>query len=85
MKKDLQYKYDNLFQAGIFPRLQNRQTLLQWACRSWQASKQEWSPNDQIEHENCENYSQLLQTYGPNYQGVKGKLGYIRGLVDDTD
>ena len=28
MKKDLQYKYDDLFQTGIFPRLQSRQSLL---------------------------------------------------------
>lgn len=56
MKKDLQYKYDDLFEAGIFPRLQTRQTLLQWACKSWQASKQEWQPNE-IEHDlKCENY-----------------------------
>jgi hypothetical protein len=39
MKKDLQFKYDDLFQNGIFPKLKNRKELLQWACVSWQADK----------------------------------------------
>jgi hypothetical protein len=34
---------------------------------------------------NCEQYQPLLDKYGPDYSSLKGKLGYMRGLFNDTD
>jgi hypothetical protein len=85
MKYDLQYKYDDLFAAGIFPRLQSRKDLLTWACNSWEASKKATAADSDAINDNCEEYGRLLSTYGPDYSSLKQKLGYIRGLFDDTD
>lgn len=73
MRQNLQFKYDDLFQNGIFPKLQDRQTLLTWACQSWEADKKARAPEDQRDaiNDNCENYDKLLRKYGPSYEGLK--------------
>lgn len=87
MKRDLQYKYDDLFANGIFPRLQSRKDLLTWACHSWEDAKRSKVPEEEREaiNDRCEQYGRLLSTYGPNYAPLKAKLGYVRGLFDDRD
>ena len=87
MKKDLQYKYDDLFANGIFPRLQSRKDLLTWACYQREDARKATAPEDQREaiNDRCEDYSRLLTTYGPSYSTLKEKLGYVKGLFDDTD
>ena len=42
--------------------------------------KSKEAPEDQLE--NCENYTDLLRKYGPDYEVLKNKLGHIRGLFD---
>ena len=32
--------------------------------------------------EDCQNYGGLVRKYGPNYDGLKAKLGHVRGLFD---
>lgn len=82
MKFTLQRKYDDLFGAGWRPHLQSRKDLVNWACNSqneFLSSKN--VPEDQLL--NCNNYDALLQKYGPNYDAVKAKLGFIAGLFDE--
>ena len=31
---------------------------------------------------NCEGYQGLLDRFGPNYDSLKSRLGYVRGLFD---
>jgi hypothetical protein len=45
MKRNLQYKYDDLFADGIQPKLQSRRDLLTWACKAWEADKQARTPD----------------------------------------
>ena len=87
MKKDLQYKYDHLFANGIYPRLQSRRDLVTWACYSWQDAKKARVPEEEQEaiNDRCEEYTRLIDQYGPNYTTLKQKLGYIKGLFDDRD
>jgi hypothetical protein len=85
MKRDLQYKYEDLFENGIFPELHNRHQLVTWACKSWEETKKGTVPEDQRDaiNDRCEDYGRLLSTYGPDYSSLKKKLGYVRGLFDD--
>lgn len=85
MKRDLQYKYDDLFQNGIFPQLASRKQLITWACKSWEEDKKARLPEDQRDSVNdrCEEYGRLVSQYGPDYSSLKQKLGYVRGLFDD--
>ena len=89
MKKDLQFKYDDLFENGIFPRLQSRRDLLTQACFSWEAAKRAKVPEEEqgAINDRCEEYGRLLNTYGPDKHNssLKNKLGYIRGLFNDKD
>ena len=78
MKKKLQREYDSILPEGWRPTLNSRKSLLQWACTQQNAASA--APVD-----NCENYSSLLQTYGPNYDSLRGKLGDVRGLWCDDD
>jgi len=36
------------------------------------------APADQLL--NCENPRAIIEKFGPNYESVKAKLGYIKGL-----
>jgi hypothetical protein len=63
-----------------FP-LQSRRDLLTWACQAKNAHLQEKEAQPEL-LENCEAYNDLLRKYGPDYNKLKGKLGYVRGLFD---
>lgn len=78
MKRKLMREYDSLLPEGWRPALNNRKQLLQWACTQHNAASP--APVD-----NCENYATLLQTYGPNYDTLRSKLGDVRGLWSDSD
>lgn len=78
MKRKLQREYDGILPEGWRPALMNRKSLLQWACT--QQNEASAAPVD-----NCENYSTLLENYGPNYDTLRSKLGDVRGLWSDND
>ena len=44
------------------------------------ASFQGKVPEEELE--NCDNYATLLNAYGPDYNKLRPKLGYIRGIFD---
>ena len=77
MKRKLQRNYDGLLPEGWRPALATRHSLLTWACTQQNAATGS--------EENCENYSSLLQSYGPNYDSLRSKLGDVRGLWADSD
>ena len=78
MKKTLQAKYDPLFKEGWVPPLQSRNDLVSWVCLQQNAYMGERDAADK--QWNCENPSSLVQSFGPNYDVVKAKLGFVRGL-----
>ena len=74
MKRKLQRDYDDILTEGWRPVLDNRRSLLTWACQQKNSAE-----------DNCENYHGLLDKYGPNYDSLKAKLGNVRGLFNDSD
>lgn len=82
MRFKLQHRYDDLFADGMpRPPLESRRDLVQWTCEARNAYMQEHNaPETALE--DCANYSNLLKKYGPNYDALKPKLGYVRGLFD---
>jgi len=81
MRKNLQRKYDSLFQPGWRPALQSRRDLVTWSCGQFNKSLEAREiPAEQ--HVDCENYSMLLTEFGPNYDLLRPKLGHIKGLFD---
>ena len=82
MKKTLQMKYDSLFPENWRPPLQSRGDLVSWVCHQQNAYLQEHeAPADKLW--NCENPKALIEAYGPDYEVVKAKLGYIKALQRD--
>jgi len=81
MKFKLQHRYDNLFADAWQAPLQSRKNLLTWTCekRNEYLAERE-APEGLIE--DCKNYTALLRNHGPNYEPLKAKLGYVRGLFD---
>ena len=79
MKKTLQYKYDDLFGEGWRPPVQSRDDLMTWACMQQNSFMTEKGAPEELLW-NCDNPRGLIARYGPNYDAVKAKLGYIRGL-----
>ena len=77
MKKKIQLKYDDLFQEGWRPALQTRKDLVEWACRSHNAYQDE--KGIEVTH-NCENPGTLIDKFGPDYDVLKSKLGFVKGL-----
>ena len=78
-KKGLQSKYDQLFPDFWRAPLSNRRELLGWA---WEQRN-----NYMNDHGNGENlvdcsYANLLNKYGPDYEPLKDKVGYIKGLFE---
>ena len=57
----------------------NRHDLIVWACN--QKNKYMEEAGNEGHHENC-NYLRLLEKYGPDYEGLKSKLGWTRGFFD---
>jgi len=81
MKKTLQRKYDHILTPGWRAPLTSRQDLLTWACtQTNQAFLEKGFPEKDLLA--CDNYSLLLQAFGPNYDKLRPKLGFIRGLFD---
>lgn len=81
MKQTLQAKYDPLFKEGWMPPMQSRNDLVSWVCQQQNAYMADRDAADK--QWNCENPSALVQQFGPNYDVVKAKLGYVRGLQRD--
>lgn len=77
IRKTLQLKYDDLFDDGWQPPLNNRRDLLLWACERH---------NDYLVKNNAEDkvwncvYNDLIQKFGPNYDILKSKLSFMRDL-----
>ena len=80
MRLKLQRKYDGLFKPGWHPPLTSRRDLMTWACNQYNTAQLEANPDHQSF--DCENYRALISIFGPDYNRLKPKLGYIRGLFD---
>ena len=82
MRRTIQRKYDDMFVSRSYrPPLTSRRDLLTWACGQYNESlvAKESDPNELVD---CENYDNLISSFGPDYNRLKGKLGHIRGLFD---
>jgi hypothetical protein len=79
MRFKLQKRYDDLMPSR--PPLTSRKELVQWTCEARNAYFQERNAAEGL-LEDCANYNQLLKKYGPDYEALKPKLGYVRGLFD---
>ena len=79
MKRTLQRKYDGLFEDGWRPALQSRRDLMTWACNQYNKAH---DGKEGFEAANCENYSVMLKEFGPDYDRLKPKLGFIKGMFD---
>lgn len=81
MRFKLQQRYDDLFEEAWRPPLQNRRELVLWSCQKQNEFLEgKGAAEDQLD--DCSNYNALLRKYGPNYDLLKHKLGYVRGLFD---
>jgi len=82
MRFKLQHRYDDLFADQWRAPLQSRRDLITWVCERRNNYLAERDvKEDQLE--DCQNYNQLLKKYGPDYEALKGKLGYVRGLFEE--
>lgn len=74
-------KYDPIFPQGWRAPLTTRRDLLTWACGQLNTTFEAkgYKKEDLLQ---CENYNLLLKAFGPNYDRLRPKLGYIRGLFD---
>ena len=81
MRFKLQHRYDDLLPEGWSAPLQSRRDLITWACENRNSYLQERNAPEGLIEE-CQNYTQLLKKYGPDYDALKPKLGYVRGLFD---
>jgi len=84
MRFKLQLRYDDLFESAWRPPLQSRRDLVQWACEEKNKYLEAKGASEKL-MEDCSNYSQLLRKFGPDYSSLKAKLGYVKGLFEDTD
>lgn len=75
-------RYDDLFTESWRPPLGSRRALVQWACERQNEYLNEKGAAAEL-LDDCHNYNGLLRKYGPNYDLLKGKLGYVRGLFED--
>ena len=79
IKKKLQFRYDSLFATSWSAPLTNRRELVLWACHQKNNYMKEHG-NEAAVHP-CQ-YPDLIERFGPNYESLKGKLGYLKGLFD---
>ena len=79
MKKTLQRKYDGILEDGWRPKLQTRRDLMTWACGQFNKAH---TGKEGFSEVDCENYNGMLKTFGPDYDKLKPKLGFIKGLFD---
>jgi len=70
----MKQRYDELFTDSWRPPLQSRRDLVTWACEQRNSALAET-------HEplNCA-YNSLMMDFGPDTEGLKQKLGDIKGL-----
>ena len=81
MRKTLQRKYDSILPEGWRAPLTTRRDLVTWACTQLNSSfKEKGFPENELL--NCENYQSIVKSFGPDYDKLRPKLGYIRGLFD---
>ena len=81
MRSTLMRKYDGVLPRGWRAPLTTRRDLLTWACSQLNSSFQE-KGFPETELLQCDNYNALVKNFGPDYDRLKPKLGYIRGLFD---
>ena len=82
MRRTIQRKYDDLFVSRSYrPPLTSRRDLVTWACGQYNESLKANEAGEEF-YVDCENYNALLTEFGPDYNRLKGKLGYIKGLFD---
>ena len=82
MRFKIQARYDDLLPEGAQnPPLQSRRDLVQWTCEQRNSYLSERNAPETL-LEDCANYNQLLKKYGPDYNSLKTKLGYVRGLFE---
>ena len=79
-KDNLQLKFDPIFQSGWKAPMKNRAELLNWVCNE----RNDWMTSQGSEEplENC-NIHHLVGKYGPDYETLKEKIGYVKGLFDE--
>lgn len=82
MKSTMQAKYDSLFTEGWRPPLQTRSDLVSWVCHEHNKFVSDHGAPE-AHTWNCENPRALIEEFGPNYDVVKAKLGFIKGLQRD--
>ena len=82
MKKKLQRKYDPILKPGWIPPLQSRRDLVTWACNQYNDNLKEAEDFKDENLVNCENYKSLMFEFGPDYDRLRGKLGFVKGLFD---
>lgn len=80
-RSKIQLRYDDLFENTMRFPLQSRRDLLTWACQAKNDHLKQKEADEGL-LENCEAYNDLLRKYGPDYDKLKSKLGYVRGLFD---
>lgn len=81
MRFKLQHRYDDLFAEQWRAPLSSRRDLVTWVCESRNSYLKEKEASEEL-LEDCKNYNQLLNKYGPNYDSLKTKLGHVRGLFE---
>ena len=82
MRTKLQRKYDDILPAGWRPQLQSRRDLLHWGCNQVNAAFAE-KGFDEKNLLPCDNHAFLLKLFGPDYDRLRPKLGYIKGLFEN--
>lgn len=81
MRFKLQHRYDDLFADQWRAPLASRRDLVTWVCENRNTYLKEKEAGEEL-LEDCQNYNQLLNKYGPNYDSLKTKLGHVRGLFE---
>ena len=79
IKSKIQLRYDSLFSSSWRAPINNRRELLIWACNNKNNYMAEKGNEAAIEP--CE-YNTLVDKYGPDYESLKEKVGYVKGLFD---
>ena len=79
IKNKLQLRYDSLFSEQWKAPLNNRRELLLWACEQRNNYMTEKGNEEGLDV--C-GFNTLVDKYGPNYDPLKEKAGFLKGLLD---
>uniref|UniRef100_A0A7S3IYN0 Uncharacterized protein n=1 Tax=Strombidium inclinatum TaxID=197538 RepID=A0A7S3IYN0_9SPIT len=82
MKHTLQTEFDHVLPSGWRPPLQSRRDLLVWSCNHYTNHLKDEGRLAEDAFTCEDNYATLLKTFGPNYEALKSKVGYIKGIFD---